>query len=310
VQNLRLVFAGTPAAAVPSLERLAKTGHTIVGVVTRPPAPLGRKRVLTPSPVAQAAAALGLPVIATSRLDAEATAQIAALEPDLGVIVAYGGLVRQPLLSIPAHGWINLHFSLLPAWRGAAPVQRALIAGDAVAGASVFQLVPELDAGDVYATRSHPIGAAETAGDLLGALAVSGADLLAEVVDAIAEGSATAGPQRGEATFAPKLTIDDARLDWQRPAHEVRSRFRGVTPEPGAWTTLDDDRLKVLDLGETRRADAPALEPGEITLAEGRLLIGTATDPLELRRVQPAGRTAMDAADWWRGASRAAAVAR
>ncbi|MDQ0892470.1 methionyl-tRNA formyltransferase [Agromyces ramosus] len=310
MQNLRLVFAGTPAAAVPSLERLAKTGHTLVGVVTRPPAPLGRKRILTPSPVAEAADRLGIPVIAASRLDADATAAIEALRPDLGVIVAYGGLVREPLLSAPRHGWINLHFSLLPAWRGAAPVQHALMAGDTVTGASVFQLVPQLDAGDVFATVSHPIDEADTAEDLLAALAASGADLVAEVVDAIAAGTAHAEPQTGDPSLAPKLTIDDARLDWRRPAHEVRSRFRGVTPEPGAWTTIGDDRLKVLDLAEAAPSDVPALEPGGIALAGGRLLIGTGTAPLELRRVQPAGRTAMDAADWWRGAARAAAVVR
>ena len=310
MQNLRLVFAGTPAAAVPSLERLAAGRHDVVGVVTRPPAPLGRKRVLTPSPVAQAADRLGLPVIAASRLDADATDAIEALGPDLGVIVAYGGLVREPLLSAPTHGWINLHFSLLPAWRGAAPVQHALIAGDAVTGASVFRLVPELDAGDVYAARSYPVGDGETAGDLLAALARSGAELVADVVDAIADGSARAEAQTGEPSLAPKLTIDDARLDWRRPAHEVRSRFRGVTPEPGAWTTVDDDRLKVLDLAEAGSADATPLDPGSIALVDGRLLIGTGTGPLELRRVQPAGRTAMDAADWWRGAARATAVVR
>jgi methionyl-tRNA formyltransferase len=308
VQNLRLVFAGTPAAAVPSLERLAAGRHDVVGVVTRPPAPLGRKRVLTPSPVAQAAERLGLPVIAASRLDADATAAIEALRPDLGVIVAYGGLVREPLLSAPTHGWTNLHFSLLPAWRGAAPVQHALIAGDAVTGASVFRLVPELDAGDVYASRPHAVGDGETAGDLLAELSRSGADLVADVVEAIADGSAHPMPQAGEPSLAPKLTIDDARLDWGRPAHEVRSRFRGVTPEPGAWTTLDGDRLKVLDLADAASADAPPLGPGAIALVDGRLLIGTGTAPLELRRVQPAGRTAMDAADWWRGAARASAV--
>ena len=185
---MRLVFAGTPAPAVPTLERLVAGPHEVVGVVTRPPAPLGRKRVLTPSPVAQAAERLGVPVIEAARLDERATAAIAALEPDLGVIVAYGGLVREPLLSLPEHGWINLHFSLLPAWRGAAPVQQALIAGDAVAGASVFQLVAELDAGDVFATEQRAVGAGETAGELLEALAMSGADLTAGVVDAIAVG--------------------------------------------------------------------------------------------------------------------------
>jgi methionyl-tRNA formyltransferase len=308
VQKLRLVFAGTPAAAVPSLERLAASGHEVVAVITRPAAPLGRRRVLTPSPVAAAADRLGIHVIEAARLDDDATGRVGALRPDLGVIVAYGGLVREPLLSTPAHGWINLHFSLLPAWRGAAPVQHALIAGDAETGASVFRLVPELDAGDVYGIRARTIGSDETAGRLLEELAASGADLLAEVVDGIASGTASATPQSGEPTFAPKLGIDDARLDWGRPAGEVRARFRGVTPEPGAWTTVDDQRLKVLDLSEA--PDVAGLAPGEIAAVGRSILIGTGTTPLELRRVQPAGRTAMAAGDWWRGAARTRAVAR
>jgi methionyl-tRNA formyltransferase len=308
VQKLRLVFAGTPAAAVPSLERLADSGHDVVAVVTRPAAPQGRKRVLTPSPVADAATRLGLPVIEAARLDATVTERLRSLQPDLGVIVAYGGLVREPLLSAPIHGWINLHFSLLPAWRGAAPVQHALISGDAETGAAVFRLVPELDAGDVYATRAIGIPDDATAGQLLDELADSGAALLAEVVDAIADGTATAAPQRGEPSFAPKLGIDDARLDWTRPADEVRSRYRGVTPEPGAWTIVDEQRLKILDL--RRAPDAVPLPAGRIELDGGRVLVGTATEPLELRRVQPAGRTGMPAVDWWRGAARAEAVAR
>jgi methionyl-tRNA formyltransferase len=309
VQKLRLVFAGTPAPAVPSLERLAASGNEVVAVVTRPAAPLGRKRVLTPSPVAAAAERLGTPVIEAARLDEAATRRIVDLEPDLGVIVAYGGLVREPLLSAPRNGWINLHFSLLPAWRGAAPVQHALIAGDTETGASVFRLVPELDAGDVFATRSRTVGDDDTAGTLLEALAHEGADLLADVVDVIADGSATATPQVGEPTFAPKLGIDDARLDWGAPAEVVRARFRGVTPEPGAWTTIDDQRVKVLDLGDAV-SDAAGLAPGSLEFADRRLLVGTGTDPLELRRVQPAGRTAMSAADWWRGSGRDGAVAR
>ena len=303
------MFAGTPTAAVPSLERLVRSEHEVVAAVTRPPAPLGRKRVMTPSPVAEAAERLGTPVIEAARLDEAATQRIAELEPDLGVIVAYGGLVREPLLSAPVHGWINLHFSLLPAWRGAAPVQHALIAGDAETGASVFRLVPELDAGDVFAMRARPVAGTDTAGSLLEALAHEGAELLAEVVDAIADRSATATPQAGEPTFAPKLAIDDARLDWTAPAGLVRARFRGVTPEPGAWTTIDDQRVKVIDLDDAS-ADAPALAPGAIELVDRRLLVGTGSAPLELRRVQPASRTAMSAADWWRGSGREGVVAR
>ncbi len=296
---MRLVFAGTPDAAVPSLRALAASAHEVVGVVTRGDAPLGRKRVLTPSPVAQAAEELGLPVIKADRLDAAATAAITALEPELGVIVAYGGLVREPLLSAPDHGWINLHFSLLPAWRGAAPVQRALIAGDRVTGASVFQLVPELDAGDVYGELQHPIADGTTAGDLLAALSVSGATLLEEVVDAIAAGTATAVPQRGEPSLAPKLVLEDGRIPWTDDAEAVLARIHGVTPEPGAWTILDGARLKVHRA--RRQQVAEVLPPGRFAAPGGDVLVGTGTDPLVLETVQPAGRGTMSAADWWRG---------
>ncbi|MFY9713746.1 MAG: methionyl-tRNA formyltransferase [Microbacterium sp.] len=295
---MRLVFAGTPAAALPTLRRLAAE-HDIAAVVTRPDAPRGRKRVLTPSPVAEAASELGIPVIKAARLDEEASARIAALRPDLGVIVAYGGLVREPLLSTPAHGWINLHFSLLPQWRGAAPVQRALIAGDPELGASVFQLVAELDAGDVFAARTIPIPDGATADVALDTLADDGAQLTAEVVSGIHAGTARAVPQTGGATLAPKLTLDDGRLDWSLPFDAVYARYRGVTPEPGAHTTVDGVRVKILDAG--RATDAETLLPGAITASRSALLIGTATEPLAVTRVQPAGKAAMSAVDWWRG---------
>ena len=296
---MRLVFAGTPDAAVPSLRLLAASEHEIVTVVTRRDAPVGRKRVITPSPVASAAQELGIPTIRTDRLDAEATAQIAALEPDLGVIVAYGGLVREPLLSAPARGWINLHFSLLPRWRGAAPVQRAIIAGDELTGATVFQLVPELDAGDVFGMLTEPVGAHQTAGNLLDSLAVSGAELLLRVVDAIADGTAKALPQVGDVTLAPKLTLPDGEIDWTAHATTVDSLVRGVTPEPGAFTTLDGARFKILSAAIAR--NAPRLAPGQFAKEGKLILVGTATDPLELVTVQPAGKKAMDAGDWWRG---------
>ncbi|MBO9626280.1 MAG: methionyl-tRNA formyltransferase [Microbacterium sp.] len=294
---MRLVFAGTPAAAVPTLRRLA-ADHDIAAVVTRPDAPLGRKRVLTASPVAQAAEELGLRVIKAARLDEDATALIADLDAELGVIVAYGGLVREPLLSTPARGWINLHFSLLPQWRGAAPVQRALIAGDAELGASVFQLVPALDAGDVFASRVVAVASDATADRALEVLAVDGAELTAEVVAGIADGSAVATPQSGEATLAPKLTLDDGLLDWTRPVESVFARFRGVTPEPGAHTTVGGARVKILAAAPSEDS---ALEPGEIAATKTALLIGTATTPLAVTRVQPAGKGAMNAVDWWRG---------
>lgn len=296
---MRLVFAGTPDAAVPALRVLAASPHDIAAVITRTDAPIGRKRVLTPSPVARTATELGLEVIKTDRLDAGATARIAELEPDLGVIVAYGGLVREPLLSTPAHGWINLHFSLLPRWRGAAPVQRAIMAGDEVTGASVFQLVPALDAGDVFAERRYPIPEDATAGEVLDTLAGSGADLLRDVVDAIAAGTATATAQSGEPTPAPKLGDEDGRIRWDEPRTAVLARLRGVTPEPGAHTTIEGARVKVL---AARPAEADvALEPGAITLHAREVLVGTASAPIALDRVQPAGKSAMAAADWWRG---------
>lgn len=295
---MRLVFAGTPAAAVPTLRRLA-TSHDIAAVVTRPDAPLGRRRVLTPSPVAQAAVELGLPVIKTARLDEAATAEISALQVELGVIVAYGGLVREPLLSAPTAGWINLHFSLLPAWRGAAPVQRALIAGDRVLGASVFQLVAELDAGDVFAMREIDVPETATAGEALEALALDGAELTADVVSAIADGTARAVPQQGEPTFAAKLTLADGLLDWDQPLDAVFARFRGVTPEPGAHTTVAGQPLKVLEAAPA--TDAESLPPGRLRGTKTALHIGTGTGALAVTRVQPAGKGAMNAVDWWRG---------
>ncbi|WP_150956437.1 methionyl-tRNA formyltransferase [Microbacterium testaceum] len=295
---MRLVFAGTPAVAVPSLRALAAGPHEIAAVITRSDAPLGRKRVLTPSPVAQVAEELGIPVIKADRLDAEVTARIAELEPDLGVIVAYGGLVREPLLSTPAHGWINLHFSLLPRWRGAAPVQRALMAGDAVTGASVFQLVAALDAGDVFAEERYEVPAGATSATVLDDLAEIGAPLLARVVDDIADGTAVAVAQQGEPTLAPKLTLDDGALDLTRDAESLLHQIAGVTPEPGAHTTLEGARFKIL---RAAPAEAPPLPPGRVTASGKDVVVGTGSTPLRLETVQPAGKGAMAAGDWFRG---------
>lgn len=296
---MRLIFAGTPAPAVPSLRRLAAGDHEIARVVTRPDAPLGRKRVLTPSPVATAAEELGLAVLRATRLDADATADLAGVDADLGVIVAYGGLVREPLLSAPRLGWINLHFSLLPRWRGAAPVQHALIAADAVTGASVFQLVAELDAGDVFGERRYAVPPGATAGDVLADLADVGAELLADIVDQIGAGTAHAAPQSGEVTLAPKLSDVDGAIDWHQSAERVLGRILGVTPEPGAHTTFDGARLKVLD---ARRTEEPmALASGQIVGRGRDVLIGSGSHAIAVTRVQPAGKAPMAAADWWRG---------
>ena len=296
---MRLIFAGTPEAAVPSLEALAAGPHEIVRVVTRPPAPLGRRRVVTASPVHAAADRLGLPVLPAARLDADATALLTADAADLAVVVAYGGLVREPLLSTPRHGWVNLHFSLLPRWRGAAPVQRALIAGDETTGVDVFRLEAGLDTGPVVAEQRVPVDALETAGDLLQRLSRVGAEVLAGAVDAVADGTAVFRGQTGEPVLAPKLTLEDGRLDWTQPVRTVFDRYRGCTPEPGAWTTVGDRRFKVLEA-------VPA--PGTVRLAPGEVgagravLVGCGDGALQLLRVQPEGLSAMPAADWLRGA--------
>ncbi|TAL41859.1 MAG: methionyl-tRNA formyltransferase [Salinibacterium sp.] len=297
--SLRLVFAGSPAAAVPSLAALAASRHEVAAVITRDDTPQGRRGVLTPTPVAVEAESRGIPVIRAHRLTDEVTERVREIQPDLGVIVAYGGLLRQPLLETPRLGWINLHFSLLPRWRGAAPVQRAIMAGDEVTGATVFQLVEALDAGDILGRMTVPIGRRQTAGAMLESLADSGAELLSQVVDDLAEGRAMPEAQEGEVTIAPKLTLADGLLDFTEPAEAVMNRLRGVTPEPGAFTTVDDARLKILDATIAR--DHSRLSPGVFALDGKAVLVGTATEPIELVQVHPAGRKAMDAGSWWRG---------
>ncbi|MFJ4297123.1 methionyl-tRNA formyltransferase [Curtobacterium sp. NPDC089689] len=301
---MRLVVAGSPAAAVPTLRRLAASDHEIVAVLTRPATPQGRKRVLTPTPVAQVAAELGLPVIEASRVDDAVTAELAALEPDLGVIVAYGALLRRPALDTPRLGWVNLHFSDLPAYRGAAPVQRAVMAGDTDTAATVFQLVEALDAGPVYASEPFTIDPDATSGDVLAAMAETGAEVVTRVVDDLAAGTAVATEQTGDVTLAPKPTAEDAHVRFDEPAVHVHARIRGVTPEPGAFAHLGETRVKLLRTALQpggAPSSTPHLAPGALRLVDGRLLVGTADDPLVLTEVQPAGKKAMDAAAWARG---------
>ncbi|MCA4132685.1 methionyl-tRNA formyltransferase [Arthrobacter sp. M4] len=296
---MRVLFAGTPAVAVPSLDALIRSGFDVVAVLTRPDAPLGRKRILTPSPVAARAEELGIPVIRAAKLDASAVESIAAVQPDVAAIVAYGGLVPRSALDIPRHGWINLHFSLLPAWRGAAPVQRALIAGDDITGASTFLLEEGLDTGPVFGTLTEDIRPEETAGELLDRLSLSGAELLVRTLTAVDAGAAAPVPQSGDVTLAPKLGLDDGRLDWNQPALALHRRARGVTPEPGAWTTLAGQRIKLEPL--RLRADANHLPAGHVRLDGGAVLVGTGSHPVQLSRIQPAGKKMMDAAAWARG---------
>lgn len=296
---MRVLFAGTPAVAVPSLDALVKAGFEVAAVLTRPDAPVGRKRVLTPSPVAARAADLGIEVIHAARVDAEATARISGVNPDVAAIVAYGGLVPPAALGIPRHGWINLHFSLLPAWRGAAPVQRAIMAGDDVTGAVTFQLEEGLDTGPVFGTLTESVGPEDTAGELLERLSHSGAVLLAQTLSAIEAGKAFPQPQAGEVTHAPKLTLEDGHLQWNHPALAIGRQARGVTPEPGAWTFLDGQRVKLEPV--RLRPDVTGLAPGTLFLEGKSVLVGTGSHAVELTRIQPAGKKMMAAADWARG---------
>ncbi|AJM77766.1 methionyl-tRNA formyltransferase [Rathayibacter toxicus] len=293
---MRLVFVGTPAAAVPTLRALVASDDDVVAVVTRKDAPVGRRRILTPSPVALAAEELGLPVIRADRLDDVVTERIHALAPDLGVIVAYGALVRARLLAVPRLGWINLHFSLLPRWRGAAPVQRAVIAGDSRIGASVFQLVAELDAGDVYAEILEEVRE-RTAGELLEVLSERGASLTRQVVKDLASGRAVATAQTGDVSYAPKLDVTDGRIDWMQPTDRILALVRGVTPEPGASTMAGELRLKVLAL----RSVEGRLDPGQVQIEGGRALVGTGDGAVDLVTVQPSGKKPMSGAAWARG---------
>lgn len=299
---MKLVFAGTPAVAVPSLEALGRAGHQIAAVLTRPDAALGRRRVMTPSPVAQRAAEMGIPVIKADRVDPAVTEQLEACEPDIAVVVAYGALVPPNALAVPRHGWINLHFSLLPAWRGAAPVQHALIHGDDVTGASTFRLEPGMDTGPVYGQMTEAIRGDDTSGALLERLAVSGAELLKRTLEGVENGTISTVPQSGEVSMAPKLTIDDGRIDWKQPAVAIDRRIRGVTPEPGAWTMLHNERFKLGPV--TFDNGGPSLEPGQVqTSDDGKAAFaGTGSGNVRLHRVQPAGRKFMPAADWLRGA--------
>lgn len=296
---MRVLFAGTPAVAVPSLDALVQAGFDVVAVLTRPDAPVGRKRVLTPSPVAARAAELGIEVVHAARVDAAVTEKIAAAAPDVAAIVAYGGLIPRAALDIPQHGWINLHFSLLPAWRGAAPVQRAVMAGDDITGAVTFLLEEGLDTGPVFGTTTESVRPDDTAGLLLGRLAHSGAVLLAQTLSAVAAGKVMPQPQHGDVSLAPKLTLDDGRIDWKQPALAIGRRARGVTPEPGAWTTLDEQRVKLEPV--RLRQDVSDLAPGAVAQSGNGILVGTGSHAVELTRIQPSGKKMMAAADWARG---------
>lgn len=315
---MRLVFAGTPQTAVPALDALLASRHEVTAVVTRPGAPAGRGRKVEASPVAQRAAAAGLEVLTPARArDPQFLDRMREIAPDCCPMAAYGALLPQSLLDIPRHGWVNLHFSVLPAWRGAAPVQHAILHGDDVTGASTFRVVAELDAGPVYGVLTEPVRADDTTGTLLDRLSHAGAKLLVATLDGIEDGTVQAVPQPAEGvSFAPKITPADARVDWKLPAHMVDRQIRACTPDPGAWTELDGARLK---LGPVSLAGPgspagsvtpgtppdpaipPDLAPGELQVSRQAVFAGTASTPVRLGDVQAPGKRRMSASEWARG---------
>ncbi|MGW9307486.1 methionyl-tRNA formyltransferase [Saccharomonospora azurea] len=299
---MRLVFAGTPAPAVPSLRALLDSPrHDVVAVVTRPDAPAGRGRRLVRSPVGALADEHGIEVLTPERPgDEDFLARLGEFAPDACPVVAYGALLPERTLVVPKHGWINLHFSLLPAWRGAAPVQAAVRAGDEITGATTFRIVRELDAGPVFGTVTEEIRPTDTAGELLDRLAVSGADLLVSTLDGIEDGEVQAVPQPADGvTYAPKVTVEDARITVTHPAVAIDRHIRSVTPEPGAWAEFRGQRLKLGPVGIAD--DRTDLAPGELSVERRRVLVGTATSALVLGEVQAQGKKRMAATDWARG---------
>ena len=298
---MRLVFAGTPEVALPSLDAIAASHHELLAVVTRPDAPAGRGRKLVASPVAQLAEQAGIEVLRPRRpREPEFLERLAEIAPDCCPVVAYGALLPKAALDIPRHGWVNLHFSLLPAWRGAAPVQHAVMAGDEVTGASTFLIEEGLDSGPVYGTVTESVRFDDTSGDLLERLSRSGSRLLTATMDGIEEGKLVPRPQPADGvSLAPKISVEDARVDWNAPALRVDRVVRGCTPAPGAWTLFRGERLK---LGPVRLAAGRSeLAPGEIAVNKNTVRVGTGSHEIELVEVQPQGKKRMPAGDWARG---------
>ncbi|NEC14282.1 methionyl-tRNA formyltransferase [Streptomyces sp. SID8014] len=299
---MRLVFAGTPEVAVPALDALiASERHEVVAVVTRPDAPAGRGRRLVASPVAERAQEAGIEVLKPNRpRDEEFLNRLREIGPDCCPVVAYGALLPKAALDIPARGWVNLHFSLLPAWRGAAPVQHAILAGDGITGASTFLIEEGLDSGPVYGTVTEEVRSTDTSGDLLTRLAFAGSGLLAATMDGIEDGTLQAVPQPADGvSLAPKLTVEDAQVDWAAPALRVDRVVRGCTPAPGAWTVFRGERLKLVAVRPLPGEED--LAPGDLAVGKNHVHAGTGSHAVELLWVQPQGKKPMRAADWARG---------
>ena len=296
---MRVIFAGTPEVALPTLRALSSSAHELVGILTRHDAPVGRTRTMTRSPVAVWGDEHGIQVTTANRPDGDTREVISQWSADIGVIVAYGALLDEQMLTVPKRGWINLHFSDLPRFRGAAPVQRALLAGETQISTCVFQLVERMDAGAIFDRERHPISPEDTSGDVLMTLADSGAQQVVRVLDGIAAGTGQSVEQSGTPTFAPKLTSQDARLDSSTDATAAFNLFRAVTPEPGAWLETTAGRIKVL--AAHLYSDSEHVEPGVIVEREGSVLLGFSSGALVIIRVTPAGKREMAATEWLRG---------
>ena len=297
---MRIVFFGTPEFAVVSLRALLRERFTVAGVVTQPDKPQGRSRsTLVPPPVKTAALEAGLPVLQPARPVGDLfLAGLKRLEADLGVVVAYGHILRREVLDAPGRGMINVHASLLPRFRGAAPIQHALLAGDRETGISIMRMEEGLDSGAVLHRLATPITDGETAGTLTSKLAELGATALVEALSLLSAGPVKPQPQdESRVTYAPKISRETARLDWRRDALSVERQIRAFDPVPGAWTTLDGAPVKLFGA-------LPAVgsgEPGTVLAASDRLVVAAGGGAIAAREVQPAGRNRLAVEDWVRG---------
>lgn len=295
-----ILFAGTPANAADTLRHLVTSGFNVVGVLTRPDAEVGRSRQLTPSAVAVAAGELGLPLIKANRVDHAVIQEIQALGAELGIVVAYGSLLKREALDALPRGWFNLHYSLLPKYRGAAPVQHALLNGDRETGVTLFKLDEGMDTGLVLSQTPTPINAGENAANLLARLTLLGCALLSESIPQISSSTHSLKPQSDAVSFAPKLTREFGRIDWQSSARAIESQVLACNPEPGAWTLLNGQSFKILDAVALPQTEH--LAPGQPLLHGAKVLVGTGNGHLMLQLVQPASKRHMAAMDWARGA--------
>jgi methionyl-tRNA formyltransferase len=301
---MRLIFAGTPSPAVVALEALLASHHEIVAIVTRPDAPAGRGRTLVPSPVSELAKSHGIEVLTpTSPSDPDFISRFAEFAPDCAPIVAFGGLIPPALLDVPKFGWINLHFSLLPRWRGAAPVQHAIWNGDDVTGATTFVLEQGLDTGPILGQVIEEIAPVDTSGALLDRLSVVGAQLLVDTLNSLENGTVKAIEQSGAGvTTAPKITVAEAKIHWSANAESIDRQIRACTPHPGAWTSWGDQRIKIGPVSISAQLVEVSLgAPGSAALIDHHVVVATGGIPVQLGLVQPPGKKLMPAVDWWRG---------